>query len=103
MKINESKLNKVLDNMTLMSKITTGRESFLLQPKVRKSFVKHICKHGANCTVIVDAMTKDKIKITKRQVSTYLRQIFGTHKKMGRPSLYVQDENERDTESALYK
>lgn len=103
MKIDKAKLRKTIKEMEEEYKHKTGVNPILFEEPIKKDFIKAVCLHGDHSTNVLKYMQNRNHPVTKRQICTYLRQIFGTHKLMGRPSLYVLDGNDRDRKTALYK
>lgn len=102
MKITKTKLKKAIDVLEAQYDGKGGNKPILFDPVVKESFIKAVVVHSLDCHAILQSMRQDDTKTTKRQVYTYLRQIFGPYKKMGRPSLYVDNGSERDQSKALY-
>lgn len=103
MKIDKLKLQKIIKEMEEEYKHKTGINPILFQKSIKAAFIKAVCLYGHHSTNVLKYMQERNHPVTKRQICTYLRQIFGTHKLMGRPSLYVLDGNDRDRKTALYK
>ncbi len=68
----------------------TGFPAILYTDKrFQKAFAKAITKHGTNGGLIHQELINARFTLTSKTVHAYLRKLFGSYKRRGRPSKYL--------------
>lgn len=102
MGINKEKLEHVINRMQEMYQSKPGAQPILFDKIFKRNFINIICEHGLDGSRILSELKAKQLKVTKRQVDHYLRILFGSYKRSGRPSVYILDDNQRCKDEALY-
>jgi hypothetical protein len=63
--------------------------------RFQRTFAKAIARHGTNGSLVHQELIKARFMITSKTVHAYLRKLFGSYGRKGRPSKYLPSERKK--------